>query len=117
MSRTPLLTIAAENAADRAVAPLPPNRRDQEFDVPQDVQAHLDAILDYYADNALKPHIRLCGDPLHIVSSLVTQMQKTLPEALGQSGKIVLDFIIGNICAFCRDNNAGRVTFSFEFKR
>lgn len=90
---------------------------DNIFDIPADVQDHLDLILDYYADNALKPRLQICGDPLHIVSSLVVQLQKTLPETLVSSGKIVLDFLIGQITSFCRDNNAGRITFSFEFKR
>jgi|GEM_PF-5596778 len=87
------------------------------LNVPDDVQSHLDVLLDYCHDNALRPHLQICGDPLHVVSSLIVQLQKSLPETLANSGKIVLDFLIGQITTFCRNNNAGRISFSFEFKR
>lgn len=115
MSQAPLLTMTADSA--QSVDAPKTKSTTNDFDVPKDVQTHLDLIIDYYAEKALKPHVQLCGDPLHISSSLVTQIQKTLPETLATSGKIVLDFLIGQICSFCRNNNAGRITFSFEFKR
>lgn len=112
MTQTTLMTLTAE-ADNTKVTSL----SHDVFDIPSDVQNHLDVILDYYAANALKPHMQICGDPLHIASSLVIQLQKTLPVALEKSGKVVLDFMVGQIAAFCRENNAGRITFSFEFKR
>ena len=88
-----------------------------DFDVPPAVQMHIDRLLDHYAKQAMKPKIKLIGDPLQVVSNLVVELQKTIPAHLAISGKIVLDFMIEAICAFCRAHNINAIAFTFEFKR
>lgn len=85
------------------------------INVPEHVQPSLDKVLDYYAESGKRPLIKLCGGPLDIVSDFITQTEATLPANLLNNGRDVLDFIIHNICEFCRDKSVTHMTFNFTF--
>lgn len=87
------------------------------IDVPMHVQPSLDKILDYYSENGKKPIIKLCGNPLDIVCDFITQIEATLPENLVNNGRDVIDFMINNLCGFCREKNVNHMTFNFIFHR
>jgi len=85
--------------------------------VPNHMQPALDSVLDYYADNGQKPSIKLCGNPLDIVSDFITQIETTLPQHLLNSGRDIIDFIINNLCEFSREKSVNHMTFNFTFQR
>lgn len=87
------------------------------IDVPAHIQPALDMILDHYAQTGAKPEIKLCGNPLDIVSDFITKMQETLPAYLVNNGKDVMDFMIREICDFCRSRAMNHMTLQFRFDR
>ena len=91
--------------------------RELMINVPQHVQPSLDKILDYYTENSKKPIIKLCGNPLEIVCDFITQIEASLPENLLSNGRDVIDFMIHNLCEFCREKNVNHLTFNFVFHR
>lgn len=87
------------------------------IDVPQHIQSSLDAVLEYYAQSGTKPEIKLCGNPLDIVSDFITKMQETLPAHLNHQAKDVLDFMIRELCGFCKERSMNYLTLHFSFNR
>lgn len=104
-------------ANDPGAAIIKVESKDLIVDVPENIQPSLDSLLDYYADNGQKPEIKLCGNPLDIVSDFVTQIEATLPENLINNGRDVIDFMIHNLCDFSREKNVSHMTFNFVFHR
>ncbi len=87
------------------------------IDVPAHLQPSLDCVLDYYTDNALKPVVKLCGGLLDVVSDFIRQIEATLPPTLINYGRDIIDFIISNLCEFCREKSVTHMTFNFSFNR
>ena len=87
------------------------------INVPSHAQPSLDAILDHYAQTGAKPDIKLCGNPLEIVSNFIEKMQETLPPHLVNSGKDILDYMINSLCDFCRSRKMNHMTLQFKFER
>lgn len=85
--------------------------------VPDHIQPSMDALLDYYTNTAQKPVVKLCGGPLDIVSDFITQIESTISADLLNETRDVMDFMISNICDFCRDKSVSYMTFHFEFNR
>lgn len=111
-----LATLQKTNASETDTA-LPSRHGSDVIDLPHDVQASLDRLLHYYRDNALKPMINACGDPLTICSTLVTQVKQITPAHLETDAKTFLDYMIKQIVAYCREHNAGHLTLDFTFER
>jgi hypothetical protein len=90
---------------------------DLTIDVPEHIQPSLDSVLDFYSSNGQKPLIKLSGNPLDIVSEFISEVEKTLPEALLNSGRDIIDFVINNLCRFSRDKSVNHISFNFSFNR
>jgi hypothetical protein len=88
-----------------------------EIKIPDQIQSAFDEILDFYAQNGQKPLIKLCGNPLDAVTGFIQNIKETLPENLINSGKDMMDFIIHQLCEFCRDHQMNYMTFHFTFDR
>lgn len=87
------------------------------INVPQHLQPSLDAVLDYYVETGQKPIIKLCGNPLDVVSGFIRKMEETLPPHLLNNGKDIMDFIIHNLCEFGREKSVNQMIFNFTFMR
>lgn len=87
------------------------------IDLPSHIQKSLDAILDYYVQNAIIPEIKLSGAPVEIVSELIIKMRETVPAHLTHQSKDVLDFMVREIAEFCKSRAINYLTLKFTFDR
>jgi hypothetical protein len=114
LTRQPQIEIASpheDSAGDYAVLGA------TTLDIPSHIQTSLDAILDYYADNALIPEIKLCGNPLDIASEFVIKIHETVPAHLTNASKDILDFMIREMAEFCKMRSLNYLTLRFSFNR
>lgn len=86
-----------------------------ELALPDNIQTALDTLLDNYTQSGVRPDIKLCGNPLDIVSELVTQIQNITPSHMQNTSKDFMDYIINVLCDFCRQRQINHMTVHFGF--
>jgi hypothetical protein len=93
------------------------NRDSLTLDMPMSVQESLDHILRHYQRSCTKPVFRMSGDPLCVVSGLVSQVKDDLPEHLQEEGRVLLNFMVDEIVSFCRERQTKSLSLHFSFER
>lgn len=86
-------------------------------DMPDDVQSAVDKLIQHYKDNGLKPQASLKGSPLDITVALARLVKGSVPQELMIEAKTLLDFMIREIVAYCRETQSKSLSLHFSFER